>query len=369
MKKTIILLFVTIFFLSCKENKTHNGLPVIKATKINVDFKVGNQWTIGAWGISPDIESDTLPIVCFKEKEFFKFRTNIDSIEFDIQAGKTKSFYVALNDSLYAHTIIKGVAFNYNTITYDAVKSSGIKAVYQTEENEYLLNLKKEYPLNFITKEMTDKEAVLAVLNWTSNRWVHSGNNSPKKNDAISILKEAETGGRFPCFAYAIVLRDQLNALGFKARTVYLKTEDARTRKSSPGHVATEVFLNDLKKWVFVDGQFNILPTLDGIPLNAIEFQKAITNNYNNFKLESIDNNVISKRGYVSFVYDYLFYIDTTLDNRYDKNEEFKIEGNTSMMLVPEGAKKLSYINFWKMDVNNYLYTNSIKDFYSKPVN
>jgi len=87
-----------------------------------------------------------------------------------------------------------------------------------------------------------------------------------KTNDAISILKEAEEGRQFPCFAFAIVLRDQLNAMGFNARTVYLKSKNARRSKYPPGHVATEVYLNDLKKWVFIDGQFNVLPILDEIP-------------------------------------------------------------------------------------------------------
>jgi len=208
---------------------------------------------------------------------------------------------------------------------------------------------------------------VLSILNWTNSRWKHSGNHSPKKNDGISILDEAKSGGRFPCFAYAIVLRDQLNALGYKARTVYLKTQDATTRKSSPGHVATEVFLNDLKKWVFLDGQFNAMPTLDGIPLNAVEFQHAINHNYKQFKLESYGSEVVSKRYYVNFVYDYLYYFDTSLDTRYNVTERMKIDGKSSLMLVPKGSKKLDFINFWNMKVDYCVYTNSLMDFYESP--
>lgn len=60
-------------------------------------------------------------------------------------------------------------------------------------------------------------QRILSILNWTHHQWKHDGNRSPKKNDAISILNEVKEGARFPCFAYAIVLRDQLTAHGFKA--------------------------------------------------------------------------------------------------------------------------------------------------------
>jgi phenolic acid decarboxylase len=363
----ILLMILLISSCTSKKKLMNNGLPAIIATKKNIDYKIGDNWVYGRWSIAPEVENDTLTIICYRPKEAFKFRTNVDSIELEIEPEKSKSFYVILNDSLFAHTIIHGVSFSPNRISYDSVNKSEINITYQSDLNEYLSTLKNEYPLNFITNDMSDKEAVLAALNWTNNRWQHDGNNSPKKNDAISILNEAKEGSKFPCFAYAIVLRDQLNAIGYKARTVYLKTQDAEFRKSSPGHVATEVYLNDLNKWVFIDAQFNVMPTLNGTPLNAIEFQNDINNDYEDFKLVSLGNGIISKRNYVKFVYDYLFYIDTALDNRYNNSEKFKIGGKRSVMLVPIGAKNISHINFWNMDVDYCVYTNSIKDFYSTP--
>ncbi len=286
MKIDFRILLLILFISSCtaKTKLINNGLPAIRATKKYVDYKIGDDWVYGRWRIGPEIENDTLPIVCYRPKEAFKFRTDVDSIEFEITPETNKSFYVILNDSLYAHTIVHGVPFRPNRISYDSVNRSDINIIYQSGQSEYLSTLVKEYPPDFITNGMSDKEAVLAALNWTNNRWQHDGNNSPKKNDAISILKEAKEGSRFPCFAYAIVLRDQLNAIGYKARTVYLKTHDAEFRKNPPGHVATEVFLNDLNKWVFIDGQFNVMPTLNGTPLNAVEFQNAISNHYEDFK-------------------------------------------------------------------------------------
>ena len=57
--------------------------------------------------------------------------------------------------------------------------------------------------------------------------------------------------------------------------------------KNGAGHVATEVFLNDLKKWVFIDVQFDAMPVLNDTPLNAVEFQKAITENFDQLEIKT----------------------------------------------------------------------------------
>lgn len=376
----VFLLFSVILFNGCKSSSTksentiqeqslYKGSPVIDAKLTSIEYRIANKWYQNRWTISPQIKHDTLKVVCYNSKVSFEFKTDIDSIEFELPANSSKDFYVKLDENTYAHTIIQGVSFKPNQITFedDNKDNSEISIKYPDKPNDYLEELKKEFPLNFINDEMTDTEVALAVLNWTSNSWKHNGNNSPSKNDAITILNEAKAGQEFPCFAYAIVLRDQLSALGYKARTIYLKTEDAQHRKSSPGHVATEVYLSDLQKWVFIDGQFNVMPTLNGVPLNAVEFQNAISNNYDEFKLQSLSNEKVSKRDYVSFVYDYLFYFDTTLDNRYDEDKKYLVNGKRSIMLVPLGAKNITHIDFWNLDINYCIYTNSFRHFYTKP--
>ena len=357
---------------ACSTNKglVHEGLPVIKSVNKSVDYKIGDNWAINGWSVVPEVPNDTLVVTCFSPNESFKFKTDVDSIAFTIKAGTTKRFYVLVEEDQYAHTIIVGKAFEGHPISHTKEeKNAAWEIKYQGEPSAYIEELQHKYPLNELISGLgSDQEKALAILNWTNKQWEHDGNQSPKKNDAISILDEVNEGGRFPCFAYAIVLRDQLTALGFKARTLYLKTADAATRKSPPGHVATEVYLKDIKKWVFVDGQFNVMPSLKGVPLNAVEFQAAISNHSGDFKLETFSKEKpISKRGYVDFVYDYLYYLDTTLDNRYDSEERFLINGKKSLMLVPKGAEKLTHINFWDMEVDYCLYTHSIQDFYAKP--
>jgi len=100
------------------------------------------------------------------------------------------------------------------------------------------------------------------LLNWTNKRWEHSGNNTPKESDAISILKEAETGKKFRCVEYAIVLSSALKSIGIPARTLGLKTKDVDKTRYGAGHVVTEAYLTDFNKWIFLDGQMNYAPFL-----------------------------------------------------------------------------------------------------------
>lgn len=369
MKSQLLILMLLFAIVACSPLKkmTYKNKPLINAKSDYTEYRIGEDWFKGNWSIAPQVEHDTLQIICYGAKESFEFKTDIDRITFEIKPNTTKDFYVRMDENTYAHTIIQGISFESNQIDFDNSKNSDFKIRYQTAKSEYLEELKKEFPLDFIDDKMTDIEVILAVMNWSHTRWTHDGNNSPSKSDAITILKEAKAGENFPCFAYSIVLRDQLNALGYNTRTVYLKTKDAEYRKNSPGHVVTEVYLESLQKWVFVDAQFNIMPFLNNQPLNAVELQDAMSNHYDDFELKSTASEITSKNNYTRFVYDYLYYFDTTLDNRYEKEETHKVDGKRSLMLVPQGAKNLTYIDFWKMDVNYCVYTNSLNDFYAKP--
>jgi hypothetical protein len=369
MKPNLKLLMIFFVLSACSSSRqlTYNNSPLINAKSTYTEYRVGNDWYKGQWSIAPEIEHDTLAIVCYGSKESFEFKTDIDRIEFEVEANTSRDFYVRMDDNTYAHTIIQGTAFETNQLTFDHSRNADLEIKYQTGKSDYLEKLKQTYPLKFSKNKKNDTELVLQVLNWTNSQWNHNGNHSPSKNDAITILNEANQGQQFPCFAYAIVLRDQLSALGYQARTVYLKTKDAANSKRPPGHVATEVYLEDLQKWVFVDGQFNVMPTLNGMPLNAVEFQDAIGNHYDQFKLQSWSEETTSKKYYVDFVYDYLYYLDTSLDNRYDGEEPHLVENKRSMMLVPKGAENLTHMDFWDMDVDYCIYTNSVNDFYAKP--
>ncbi|WP_299676912.1 hypothetical protein [uncultured Tenacibaculum sp.] len=372
MKKLLFGLMVVTVISCANESKTYKGLPVLKANSKTVDVQFNNNWYKGAWGITTNKQKDTLRISCLNASEPVVFASEIDSISFSVEGNKNYEFYAQYKDSSYAHMLIIGEAYPKETITFntsDVNNSLQIKYS-ESEDVPYLKDLEEKYPIHdVIANKTSDLDKILSVLNWTNSRWKHNGNVSPSKPDAITILNEAKEGKNFPCFAYAVVLKSQLENAGFKSRTIYLKTKDVETRKGSPGHVATEVYSPELNKWIFIDGQFNIMPVLNGNPLNAVELQDAITNNYEALIMKSLAE--VSKREYVEFVYDYLYHFDVSLDQRYLENttlKAHKVSGKSNLMLVPTGSKNPTKIDFWKMTLDDYLYTNSLQDFYAKPV-
>lgn len=127
----------------------------------------------------------------------------------------------------------------------------------------------------FNPKVGTEKEFVLAALTWVSRQWIHNGQTSPPKSfHALDILKEVhQKQARYRCVEYGMVLTECLQAYGFVSRIIGLRSMDVAYGGFGQGHVAMEVWLNELGKWIFLDPQFGVfLTTKSGDPpLNFFE--------------------------------------------------------------------------------------------------
>ena len=225
-----------------------------------------------------------------------------------------------------------------------------------------LIKLRTDFKLDTIVKNVkSDFEKVLKIQSWVNSRWKHDGENTPEKNDAYFILKQAEKGERFRCVEYSLVASECLKSLGFKVRNVGLMTKDIDEVNSGAGHAVNEVFIPDLNKWIFIDPQYDIMVTKNGMPLNAVELQKAIANKE---AIEIINpNKVIGKEEYIDWIGPYLFYFYTSL-NKGKVSIWDRIVGNKKQLtLVPKGKKEPKY--FQRIfRLNNMYFTNSTKDFY-----
>ena len=232
--------------------------------------------------------------------------------------------------------------------------------IWNNFDNPYLVQLREEFKLEKIVEKCnSDFDKAKEITNWVHNLWKHDGYNEPIKNDPISILREVSEGKRFRCVEYGIVISGCLNALGIHARELALKTEDVETREFGAGHVVLEAYIEDYKKWVFIDGQFNLIPVINGIPLNALEFQRAILDNNRDLDILTYDD--INKDEYFKWIKDYLFYLDVRLDNRMESDAVH------SLMLVPLGANNPKIFQRTRT-LKNYIYTNSAKAFYPTPI-
>ncbi|HEX8253741.1 MAG TPA: transglutaminase-like domain-containing protein [Thermoanaerobaculia bacterium] len=227
--------------------------------------------------------------------------------------------------------------------------------------SEYLQKLRAAYQLDEVVRgAASDYDRVRAMSRWVRTRWEHNGSNEPSKYDPITILEEASKGQRFRCVEYSIVLAAALNSVGVPARVLNLKTVDAETRESGAGHVVAEAYLRDRRKWVMVDGQFDVIPMRGTTPLNAVEFQQALSRGDKRLTVATFSG--AKADGYFEWVAPYLYYFGTKLDARYDVTT-----AKDELILYPVGAKQLAAFQR-RNPMKDKHWTHSLRTFYAAPV-
>ena len=92
-----------------------------------------------------------------------------------------------------------------------------------------------------------------ALLEWVTTRWEHA-NDHVDSRDAVEVLDRAAAGERFACVEYSVLLSQALNAVAVPARRVDLRTRDQNVGFGR-GHVVSEAWVDDLARWVVLDGQ------------------------------------------------------------------------------------------------------------------
>jgi len=243
----------------------------------------------------------------------------------------------------------------------DATEPKGATFLRSAPGDDYLKRLRTQFELDVVVAgEKSDYGRVRAICEWARHRWEHNGDNQPEKSDPISILEEAAAEGkRFRCVEYAIVVDGALESLGIRARVLGLKTADVETRERGAGHVVAEAYLADKKKWVMIDGQFDVIPTLGGEPLNAVELQRALAKDARG--LGVVTRSDADADTYFAWVAPYLFYFDTTFDGRFGVER-----APGKLMLVPIGAKDPTVFQR-KWPIGDVTYTHSVATFYAAP--
>lgn len=231
--------------------------------------------------------------------------------------------------------------------------------IFATPDAPESQELRKRYGLEALVAGSDDLEKVRRLCAWAHSLWQHDGLNEPSSPDALTILEEAAQGKSFRCVEYGVVMAACASALGLPSRVLALKTQDAATREFGAGHVVSEVFLPDLGRWVFVDGQCNVIPIRDGQPLNGAELRLALDDTARVTSFSEVSRKELD--AYLPWIDEYLFYFSTSLDNR-----TFGEFTGPSLMLVPLGAETLSVFQR-RFQVLNTTYTRSVNAFYPSP--
>ncbi|GAB2965044.1 hypothetical protein GCM10027048_38190 [Hymenobacter coalescens] len=242
-----------------------------------------------------------------------------------------------------------------------------VRFVYPDAATDAYLRQLREQELHALPAA-EELQRLLAVVAWTNGLWAHNGNNEPSQSDALTIIREARAGKKFRCVEYAKVSADALLALGMPARVVGLKTRDAATRKSGAGHVLTEVWLPQRGKWAMADAQFNLLPLLADVPLNAVELQQALARRQPvAFRRAAGPVPAAQAQRYIRFVRPYLYFFDVSFDQRQlPYAQQARVGAHTSLMLGPVGTERPAVFQR-RFSLSYMLYTHALREFYRPP--
>ncbi len=175
-----------------------------------------------------------------------------------------------------------------------------------------------DFELNsFLPQEAkNDLELLHAIIRWASSRWKHVGDNDPGTTNPLLILQQAKAGKRFRCVEFGEITVAAASAIGLPARVLKLRRKDVETAQADAGHVAAEVWLRDLGKWVFVDSQWGIIPLSGSMPLSASELAIALKDRSSDLKFYSAKESKIDQFIYPSWIAPYLYFIEYEVDQR-----------------------------------------------------
>ena len=133
--------------------------------------------------------------------------------------------------------------------------------------------LLSKYPIRkVVDAEKTEIEKMVALTIWAKQQWIHGREmdkwlDPARRKNAVEILKKAHLGGRFNCLYYSTVLSTCGIAVGYRARRVCID-----------GHVVSEFWSKERKKWIMLDSDANVHFELKGVPMSSYELHQAVLN-------------------------------------------------------------------------------------------
>ncbi len=251
MKKIFFL--TGLIFSACM--LTFGQTKTIKAHSKSVDIRDGGVFMKNAWTISPQIVPDVYTTSAKGQKVVFY--TDIDSLSVKITPSTKYDFIILLNDSIKAVTQIK-----YVPAYLDILKQAGKydfndnrpfpNFEYQDQNDPKLVALRTELKLDSIAGTGSEELKIINLLHWIHNLIPHDGSHmNPTVKNAMSMIKECKKDNRgLNCRGLAIVLNECYLSLGIKSRYVTCMPKDSIYDDC---HVINMVYLNDKKKWIWID--------------------------------------------------------------------------------------------------------------------
>ena len=159
--------------------------------------------------------------------------------------------------------------------------------MYEDYFNPQLRSLREEFELDAkLTTEGADWERLIPLRTWLKGLWIHGQPLRLPPWDARHIIERGMKGiERFHCVHYSVSFTQCCLSLGFVVRMVNMHrgiAEDCqpgREQQHEPPcdeHVVTEIWSNDLGKWVVFDVDYDCHYTHHGVVLNCLEIHDLL---------------------------------------------------------------------------------------------
>ena len=210
----------------------------------------------------------------------------------------------------------------------------------------------KKYVLDDLKiKNTNEPEMFFELMAWVSSQWKHNGWNAADKSlTALDILKNAKSGEQYRCVEYGKVLKDVLLSFGYISRIVDLRSVDVAYGGGGMGHVATEAWSNNLKKWIFLDPQFNVYAKYQNEILNIYDiFKLKEKGEFKNVEFVNVRSNNLNET-YPKFITNYLAYIGV-----------YHIAKNNTYSLVLQMEGNDEYLTFQSMPRGRCVFTRNME--------
>jgi hypothetical protein len=142
--------------------------------------------------------------------------------------------------------------------------------VYENPDAPHLRALRERYDLpGVIAGAANEYDAILKLAAWVGTRFDHGTDptvGGDKACDPVGLIEAGRSGQRYWCEIAARLMVHAATSLGWPSRIVTAST-DGYTWE----HAVAEIWSTQLRKWVLVDTDFNVVYEVDGAPLSAVD--------------------------------------------------------------------------------------------------
>ena len=275
----------------------------------------------------------------------------------DLESLHSEAAFISLTQPLrsvgdYMYIIKKAASYNLED------KRPLPTFTYQNADNPNLVTLRKTLNLDSIAGKGNDVSKVINLLYWIHNLVPHDGEHgNPIVKNALSMINECKRDSRgLNCRGLATVLNECYLSMGFKSRFVTCLPKDS-LGIDNDCHVINMVYINALKKWVWMDPTFcAYVMNENGQLLSIEEVRERLINGKTLIINPDANWNHKASETKEYYLYNYmaknLYRLECTANSQYDNETASPNKKIDYIQLLP--------IDYFKQSPDHYTSTNNI---------